>query len=90
MPTFFLSGSLFPLSGLPSWITVLTRLDPVTYGMDPIRRIILGEGLPPGATDGLGLTVFGQVLPIGLEALILLAFGFAMLGIAVLNFRRRD
>ena len=90
MPMFFLSGSLFPLSGLPSWMTVLTRLDPVTYGMDPIRRIILGEGLPPGATDTLGLTIFGQVLPIGLEALILLTFGFAMLGIAVVNFRRRD
>jgi ABC-2 type transport system permease protein len=71
-------------------MTVLTRLDPVTYGMDPIRRIILGEGLPPGATDTLGLTIFGQVLPIGLEALILLTFGFVMLGIAVVNFRRRD
>ncbi len=89
MPMFFLSGSLFPLGGLPDWMTVLTRLDPVSYGMDPIRRIILGTNLPGGA-DSLGLTIFDQVLPIGLEALILLVFGAAMLGIAVVNFRRRD
>ncbi|MGH2445414.1 MAG: ABC transporter permease [Candidatus Limnocylindria bacterium] len=89
MPMFFLSGSLFPLSGLPDWMTVLTRLDPVTYGMDPLRRIMLGASIPGGA-DALGLTIFGWTLPIGVEALILLAFGAVMLGIAVLNFRRRE
>jgi ABC-2 type transport system permease protein len=90
MPMFFLSGSLFPLAGLPDWMTVLTRLDPVTYGMDPIRRILLGASLPVGATDQLGLVVFGWTLPIAIEALVLLAFGAVMLGLAVMNFRRRD
>jgi ABC-2 type transport system permease protein len=71
-------------------MTVLTRLDPVSYGMDPIRRIVLGTSLPPEATNALGLTIFGQVLPIGVEALVLLAFGAVMLAIAVANFRRRD
>lgn len=89
MPMFFLSGSLFPLSGLPEWMTVLTRINPVTYGMDPIRRILLEPSMP-GAADALGLTLFGWTLPIGLEALILVAFGTVMLGMAVLNFRRRD
>jgi ABC-2 type transport system permease protein len=90
MPMFFLSGSLFPLSGLPDWMSVVTRLDPVTYGMDPIRRILLGASLPVGAGDQLGLTVFGWTLPIGIEAIVLLAFGAAMLGLAVINFRRRE
>lgn len=89
MPMFFLSGSLFPLANLPDWMTVLTRLDPVTYGMDPIRRILLADTIP-GGTDALGLTLFGRVLPIGVEAAILLAFGAVMLGVAVRNFRRRD
>src|SRR5947208_2852988 len=36
MPLFFLSGALFPLSAnLPAWMTVLTRLDPAAYGVDP-------------------------------------------------------
>jgi ABC-2 type transport system permease protein len=90
MPMFFLSGSLFPLTGLPDWMTVLTRLDPVSYGMDPIRRVVLGAELPAGATDSMGLTIGGTVLPIWLEAGILLAFGLVMLGVAVLNFRRRE
>jgi ABC-2 type transport system permease protein len=89
MPMFFLSGSLFPLGGLPDWMTVLTRLDPVTYGMDPLRRILLGTSMPGGA-DALGLTIFGWTLPIGIEALILLGFGVVMLGFAVVNFRHRD
>jgi ABC-2 type transport system permease protein len=90
MPMFFLSGSLFPLAGVPDWMAVLSRLNPATYGMDPLRRIVLGAGLPAEATDRLGLTIFGQVLPIGLEALVLLAFGVVMLGVAVRNFRQRD
>ena len=52
MPIFFLSGSLFPLQGLPDWMTVLIRLDPASYGMDPLRRVMLdGAGLPAAALD---------------------------------------
>ena len=91
MPMFFLSGALFPLGGLPAWMTVLTRLDPAAYGMDPLRRVVLGgAGLPSVALDRIGLTVFDTVLPIVVEAAILLAFGVAMLAIAVRNFRIRD
>jgi ABC-2 type transport system permease protein len=91
MPMFFLSGALFPLSGLPVWMTVLTRLDPAAYGMDPLRRVVLGgAGVPSFALDRMGLTIFDTVLPIVVEAAILLAFGVLMLAIAVRNFRIRD
>ncbi len=91
MPMFFLSGALFPLSGLPAWMTVLTRIDPAAYGMDPLRRVVLGgAGLPSFALDKMGLTLFDNVLPIVVEAAILLGFGVVMLAIAVRNFRVRD
>jgi len=91
MPIFFLSGALFPLAaGLPLWMTVLTRLDPASYGIDPLRRIVLGAAMPSAAVDKMGLTLFDQVLPMGLEAVILLAFGLVMLGIAIRNFQQRD
>jgi ABC-2 type transport system permease protein len=91
MPIFFLSGSLFPLQGLPDWMTVLTRIDPASYGMDPLRRVMLeGAGLPAAAVDRLSLTIGNYVLPIWLEALILLAFGVVVLAFAVRNFRVRD
>jgi ABC-2 type transport system permease protein len=91
MPIFFLSGSLFPLQGLPDWMTFLTRIDPASYGMDPLRRVMLdGAGLPAAALDSMSLTIGGTVLPIWLEALILLVFGLVMLAFAVRNFRVRD
>jgi ABC-2 type transport system permease protein len=91
MPIFFLSGSLFPLQGLPDWMTVLTRLDPASYGMDPLRRVMLdGAGLPAAALDRLSLTIGDYVLPLWLEALVLLAFGVLVLALAVRNFRVRD
>src|SRR5947209_10196031 len=37
MPIFFLSGALYPLSNLPAALTVLTRLDPLSYGVDGLR-----------------------------------------------------
>ncbi len=38
MPLFFLSGALYPLRSLPAWLTVLTRIDPLTYAVYPMRR----------------------------------------------------
>src|SRR5581483_6473449 len=40
MPMYFLSGAIFPVSGLPAWLTVLNRLDPMTYAVDPMRRLV--------------------------------------------------
>jgi len=42
MPMFFLSGALFPINNLPSWIRVVTYLDPVTYGVESLRSILIG------------------------------------------------
>jgi ABC-2 type transport system permease protein len=91
MPMFFLSGALFPLSNLPGWMTLLTRLDPASYGIDPLRRVVLsGSGRPAAVVDQFALTVNGQVLPILLEVGIMLAFGAVMLAIAVVSFKRRE
>ncbi len=91
MPMFFLSGALFPLTNLPTWMTIVTRIDPASYGIDPLRRVILSDsGLPSAAIERLGLTINGQVLPIPLEAGIVLAFGLVLLGVAVVMFQRRD
>ncbi len=92
MPMFFLSGALFPLSGLPSWMTVLTRFDPVAYGIAPIRSAILGgTGLPQTAVDRLTSITIGEYLvPIGVDVGVLVGFSAVMLGIAMRSFRHRD
>ncbi|MBU6370562.1 MAG: ABC transporter permease [Patescibacteria group bacterium] len=50
MPLFFLSGALFPLSGLPSALAALTRIDPLSYGIDAFRTALGGAPV-----FGLGL-----------------------------------
>jgi daunorubicin resistance ABC transporter membrane protein len=54
MPLFFLSGAFFPLQGLPGWMDFLTKIDPLTYGVDALRGIMLrGLDLGQGASSAL-------------------------------------
>ena len=88
MPMLFLSGALFPLVGLPAWLAVVTRLDPASYGIDPIRRVLLGQsGFP---IERLAITIFDQTVPIAVESGLVLVFGLVMLGIAAVFFQQRD
>ena len=90
-PAFFLSGALFPVTGLPGWMTALTRVDPLSYGVDPIRRVVLGEsGVPAPVLDKLSMTLGGQVVPIWFEVAVLVGFGVVLMAVAVFNFRRQD
>ncbi|MEJ0020983.1 MAG: ABC transporter permease [Candidatus Doudnabacteria bacterium] len=44
MPLFFLSGALFPLAGLPSFLVFITRFDPLSYGIDAFRVLLSNSG----------------------------------------------
>src|SRR5467141_1132883 len=43
MPLFFLSGAIYPLDGLPPVLAALTRVDPLTYGVDGVRGLLIGR-----------------------------------------------
>ncbi len=57
MPIFFLSGALFPLIGLPSVVSFLAHIDPLTYGVDAIRGALVGGNFFSLSTDALVLTL---------------------------------
>ena len=42
LPIFFLSGALFPLANLPKILDIITRFDPLSYGVDGIRGALTG------------------------------------------------
>ena len=93
MPLFFLSGALYPLYGLPVWLTVLTRLDPLTYVVAPMRDAVFSHlSINPVALQALspGITWFGWVVPIPLCLAMVAAMGVAMLGIAIAEFRKTE
>ncbi|WP_300613700.1 ABC transporter permease [Trebonia sp.] len=93
MPLFFLSGALYPLNGLPAWLTVLTRLDPLTYIVSPMRHAVFSHlNMAPAALAVLspGVTWNGWLVPIGVSLGLVAVMGAALLGIAILQFQRTE
>jgi ABC-2 type transport system permease protein len=89
MPMFFISGALFPVSNLPTWLAVLNRIDPLTYAVDPMRRLVFNHlDITEAARKALdpGVTWWGWHVPTLLEATVVLALGLLMLGIAIWEF----
>jgi ABC-2 type transport system permease protein len=93
MPLFFLSGALYPLGGLPGWLTVLTRIDPLTYVVGPMRDAVFSHlGIPPFEQRALapGLTWAGWLVPQWLSLGIVAAMGLAMTAVAIAQFRKTE
>jgi ABC-2 type transport system permease protein len=93
MPLFFLSGALYPLNGLPAWLTVLTRLDPLTYIVDPMRQAVFSHlNLPPETMAVLspGVTWGSWHVPVGVSLAIVAAMGATLLGIAIMEFQKTE
>lgn len=70
MPIFFISGALFPTDDLPFWLTVLNWIDPLTYGVDLLRGIMLSV----------------HIFPYSVDIAVILSFCFVMMAIAVIEF----
>jgi ABC-2 type transport system permease protein len=93
MPLFFLSGALYPLGGLPSWLTVLTRIDPLTYIVSPMRHAVFSHlSISPLAVRALspGVTWNGWQVPLVLSLGIVAAMGLVMTLIAIAEFSRTE
>jgi ABC-2 type transport system permease protein len=89
MPMFFISGALFPVQNLPRWLEILNRLDPLTYAVDPMRRLVFSHldiSAAAGKALNPGVTWFGWPVPVWLEVLVVLGLGLVMLGIAIWEF----
>ena len=93
LPMLFLSGAMFPLSGLPGWLSFFTRVNPLTYAVDPLRHVVFAAQAMPAAARArfpVGVELFGHVLPIGAELGIVALFAAAFIGAAIATFGRPD
>jgi ABC-2 type transport system permease protein len=62
MPLFFLSGALFPLEGLPPFLEVIARSDPLSYGVDGLRGVLVNNSHFGIGFDFLILSVITAVI----------------------------
>jgi ABC-2 type transport system permease protein len=93
MPMFFLSGAVFPLHGLPRWLSVLTKIDPLSYAVDPMRRAIFSHlDAPPTLAHTLnpGMTWNGWRLPTLVELAVVAGLGAIALSVAIYRFSKSE
>lgn len=74
LPMFLLSGALFPVMNLPTLLQGAVYLDPLTYGVDALRQIILGYG----------------AIPLYISVVVIIIFAAAMVFASALMFSRRE
>jgi len=82
-PIMFLSGIFFPVSGVATWLEVLSKLNPVTYGIDAIRQVFLG-------TEVAGVIVFGHTMGILDSAIVVAMVGVVLLTTAIWAFNKQE
>jgi ABC-2 type transport system permease protein len=93
MPLFFLSGALYPLNGLPAWLSVLTRIDPLTYIVGPMRHAVFSHLTMPAVFEqrlAPAITWAGWPVPLGLSLGMVAIMGLGMMAIAIAEFSKTE
>ncbi len=83
-PMFFLSGAFFPLTAVPYWMSIVSKINPLTYGVDSFRQIILSSEVSREVIQKIVL------YPLYIDALFLVAFSTIMIFAAVLAFNKKN
>jgi ABC-2 type transport system permease protein len=92
MPLIFTGGVMFPVNRAPTWLSLISKVNPVTYGADSVRRLFL-ERLASGTAGpsaSLGVTVFGHTMGVLEDVLLVLVIGVFFMTAAIWAFNRQD
>ena len=68
---------------MATWLEVLSKINPVTYGIDAIRQVFLGS-------EVAGVTIFGHTMGIVESALLVFGDGLVLMVGAVLSFNKQE
>ncbi len=88
-PLIFLSGAVFPLINLPRWLDITAKLNPVSYAVDILRRVVFTTSNLPSSADVLFLKVNGHS-GYGLDLLVTIGFAVVLTLLSALAFRQTD
>lgn len=88
MPLMFFSGAMFPPNGLPGWLGIVVKANPLTYAVDAVRRTLPGNALL-GTTD-TRLLLWGWSPPVPLELGLLAGVTAVALAVATYRFSRAE
>jgi ABC-2 type transport system permease protein len=80
MPMLFLSGAMYPVTAMPAILRHLTMFNPLTYGVDAFKHVLLRDGTPP----------LGPEFTLVLDLTVVAAISAVMLTLAALSFRKKE
>jgi ABC-2 type transport system permease protein len=83
-PLIFLAGVFFPVNNVPVWLEIISKINPLTYGVDAIRQVFLGS------SAGLGVTIFGHTMSVMEEFVVVGGLGAVLFALAVVAFNRQE
>ncbi|MFH1640028.1 MAG: ABC transporter permease [Chloroflexota bacterium] len=89
-PLIYLSGVFFPVNNVPVWLEVISKINPLTYGVDAIRQLFLGVGAAGEGGYVIGVTVFGHTMTILEDTLVVLVLGTLLFVTATWSFSRQE
>ena len=96
-PLIFLSGVFFPVQGVPTWLQIVAKFNPLTYGVDAIRQIFLGPRatgslaeLPGSEAISTGVILFNHPMGIIEDIAVIGAIGSILLVAGVWSFSRTE
>ena len=92
-PMLFLSGALFPLSGMPGWMNVIVKINPLTYSVDMFKKIILQpDKMAPALREamGLDLTIFNHVITFSQEIIVVAVVSIIFVTLATIKFTKSE
>ncbi len=80
MPMLFLSGAMYPVTAMPNALRHITLINPLTYGIDALKHVILRNSAPP----------LGHEFPLTLDLFIISSLSAIMLALAALSFNKKE
>jgi len=82
-PMMFLSGAFFPLTNVPTWMKIVSDINPLTYAVDGLRNVVFSD-MPEMVKNTI------IIHPLHFDALLIVAFGLVMFGLAFWSFNKAE
>jgi len=95
-PLIFLSGVFFPVNNVPVWMAFISKINPLTYGVDAIRQLFLADelssmgGAMGQAGNAIGVTVLGHTMTLLEDMLVVVVLGIILLSLAAWSFGKQE
>lgn len=85
-PLIFLAGVFFPVNQVSTAVEAISKLNPLTYGVDAVRHVFL----PEAGTGAVGVTLGAYTTTLAIDLIVVSAMSALLLGVAIWAFNRRD